>query len=149
MSKSANIQQYRVDRLKPRAIGLFGVVFMAVATAAPIAAMTGNVPASVALGNGVGAPAAFVVATVVLTIFAVGYIAMSRYITTTGAFYGYVSHGLGRVPGLAAGLLAVLAYMVFEASLVVGRHSICLRRRRFECMMSADDFWCVPVSGLC
>ncbi|MFG2905003.1 APC family permease [Kitasatospora sp. NPDC048286] len=105
-----------VDRLKADSVGLVGVVFMALATAAPITAMTGNLPIIVGQGNGVGAPAAYVVATVVLTVFSVGYVAMARHITAAGAFYGYVSHGLGRVVGMASGLLAVLAYVVTEAS---------------------------------
>ena len=91
---------------------------MAIATAAPITAMTGNVPVAVGFGNGTGAPAGYLFATVVLTIFAVGYVAMSRYITAAGAFYGYISHGLGRVMGMASGLLATLAYIVFEAALI-------------------------------
>lgn len=107
-----------MDRLKPNSVGLIGVVFMAVATAAPITAMTGNVPVAVAFGNGTGAPAGYIFATVVLTIFSVGFVAMARNITAAGAFYGFVSHGLGRVIGLASGLLAVLAYIVFEASIV-------------------------------
>jgi amino acid transporter len=106
------------DRLKPNAVGLIGVIFMAVATAAPITAMTGNVPVAVGFGNGTGAPAGYIFATVVLTVFSVGYVSMSRHITAAGAFYGYISHGLGRVVGMASGLLAVLAYVVFEASLV-------------------------------
>jgi amino acid transporter len=107
-----------VQRLRPGAVGLVGVLFMAFATAAPITAMTGNVPIAVGFGNGVNAPAGFVFATVVLTIFAVGYVAMARHITATGAFYGFISHGLGRVVGMASGLLATLAYVVFEASLI-------------------------------
>merc|ERR1712034_267525 len=43
---------------------------------------------------------------------------MAKHITATGAFYGYISHGLGRVVGMAAGLLITLAYVVFEASLI-------------------------------
>jgi hypothetical protein len=69
---------------------------MAVATAAPITAMTGNVPVAVGFGNGTGAPAGYLFATVVLTIFAVGYVSMARYITAADAFYGYISHGLAR-----------------------------------------------------
>ncbi|MFD7906095.1 APC family permease [Kitasatospora sp. NPDC059747] len=115
-----------VDRLKPGSVGLVGVVFMAVATAAPITAMTGNLPIVVGQGNGADAPAAYVVATLVLTVFSVGYVAMARHITAAGAFYGYVSHGLGRVVGMAAGLLALLAYVAFEAS-VVGFFAYALR----------------------
>ncbi|MBO1418616.1 amino acid permease, partial [Streptomyces sp. FH025] len=107
-----------MERLKAGSVGLVGVVFMAIATAAPITAMTGNLPIIVGQGNGVGAPAAYVLATVVLTVFSVGYVAMARHITAAGAFYGYISHGLGRVAGMASGLLAVMAYIVFEASII-------------------------------
>src|SRR3712207_7204932 len=114
----ANGKVYEYQRLKPNAIGLLSVVFIDVATATTITAMTGNVPVAVGFGNRTGAPAGYLFATVVLTIFAVGYVAMSRYITAAGAFYGYISHGLGQVVGMASGLLACLAYIVFEASLI-------------------------------
>ncbi|NWF29056.1 APC family permease [Streptomyces sp. PKU-EA00015] len=107
-----------VQRLKANSVGLVGVVFMAVATAAPITAMTGNLPIAVGFGNGTGAPAGYLFATLVLTVFSVGYVAMARRITAAGAFYGYISHGLGRITGMASGMLAVLAYIVFEASIV-------------------------------
>jgi len=106
------------DHLKVGAVGLFGVLFMALANAAPITAMTGNVPIATAYGNGVFAPAGFLIATIVLTLFTVGYAAMARYITTAGAFYGFVSHGLGQIWGMATGLLATMAYIVFEGSLI-------------------------------
>ena len=73
---------------------------MAVATAAPITAMVGNVPIAVGFGNGSHAPAGYLVATVVLGLFAIGYATMAKHITATGAFYGYISHGLGRVVGI-------------------------------------------------
>lgn len=46
-----------VQRLRRGAVGLFGVMFMAVATAAPITAMVGNVPIAIGFGNGAYAPA--------------------------------------------------------------------------------------------
>lgn len=104
--------------LKVGAVGLAGVLFMAVANAAPITAMTGNVPIAVGYGNGIGAPAGYLVATVVLTLFTVGFVAMARYITTAGAFYGFITHGLGQVWGMATGALATMAYVVFEGSLI-------------------------------
>jgi amino acid transporter len=111
-------EKAEIQRLKPNAIGILGVLFMAVATAAPITAMVGNVPIAVGFGNGANAPAGYLVATIVLSLFALGYSAMARHITATGAFYGYISHGLGRVVGMGAGALTTLAYVVFEASLV-------------------------------
>jgi amino acid transporter len=104
--------------LKPGAIGLSGVLFIAVANAAPITAMTGNTPLAIGYGNGIGAPAGFLVATVVLTLFAIGFVEMARYITTAGAFYGFITQGLGQVWGMAAGALATMAYVVFEGSLI-------------------------------
>jgi len=106
--------------LKKGSIGIVAVIFMAVANAAPITAMTGNVPIAVGFGNGLGAPAGFLFATIILTLFALGYVAMARHITTTGAFYGFISHGLGQVWGMASGVLATFAYVVFEGSLIGG-----------------------------
>ena len=104
--------------LKVGAVGLAGVLFMAVANAAPITAMTGNTPIAIGYGNGIGAPAGFLVATIVLTLFTVGFVAMARHITTAGAFYGFITHGLGQVWGMASGALATMAYVVFEGSLI-------------------------------
>lgn len=118
MSNTTTTEQVSVNRLKKNAVGIVGVIFMAVATAAPITAMTGNVPIVVGFGNGLGVPAAYLFATVVLTIFSVGYTAMAKHITAAGAFYGYISHGLGQIVGMVSGLLATMAYVVFEASII-------------------------------
>src|SRR3954453_3574632 len=106
------------NTLKGGAIGLAGVLFMAVANAAPITAMTGNTPIAIGYGNGIGAPAGFLVATIVLTLFTVGFVAVARHIPTAGAFYGFITPGLGQVWGMASGALATMAYVVFEGSLI-------------------------------
>ncbi|MBB4946373.1 amino acid transporter [Kitasatospora gansuensis] len=128
-----------VQRLRANSVGLAGVVFMALATAAPITAMTGNLPVVVGGGNGVHAPAGFLFVTVVLTVFTVGYVSMAKHITTAGAFYGFVSQGLGRVVGMASGLLAVLAYVVFEAS-IVGIFAY-FSQQAFEAQFGLDLPW--------
>jgi amino acid transporter len=107
-------------RLKAGAVGLVGVLLMAVANAAPITAMSFNVPIAIGYGNGISASAGFLFATIVLTIFAVGFVSMARYITTAGAFYGFITQGLGQLWGMASGLIAAVAYIIFEASLVGG-----------------------------
>jgi amino acid transporter len=109
-----------VAKLKRGAIGLGGVLFLTVTGSAPITAMLLNTPIIVGSGEGIGTPAAFIVATIVLTIFSVGYVAMSRKKTTAGGFYSYISHGLGREIGFGAGLGSLAAYGVFEASLAGG-----------------------------
>jgi amino acid transporter len=109
---------WKVDRLKPNALGVVGVLFMVIAFSAPITAMTGNVPVAVGYGNGTGAPAGFIVATVVLTVFAIGFVTLAKYVTSSAAFYGFISHGLGRPIGMASGLLVMVGYMTIVAALI-------------------------------
>jgi amino acid transporter len=113
-------QNENVPKLRKNAIGIWGVLFLTVTGAAPISAMLFNTPISVGFGNGVGTPAGFFFAAIVLTIFSVGYVAMARKKTTAGGFYSFISHGLGREIGMGTGFGAVLAYSVFEASLCGG-----------------------------
>jgi amino acid transporter len=109
-----------LDKLHGKAVGLWGVLFLTVTGAAPISAMLFNVPIAVGFGNGVGTPAAFLVATIVLTIFSVGYCAMAGKVSAVGGFYSFISHGLGRELGMGFGLGSVVAYSVFEVSLAGG-----------------------------
>src|SRR6266566_6217738 len=109
-----------VQKLRKHAVGLGGVLFLTVTGSAPISAMLFNTPIMVGFGQGVGAPAAFIFASIVLTVFSVGYVAMARKKTTAGGFYSYISHGLGREIGIGTGYGAVVAYSVFEASLCGG-----------------------------
>src|SRR6266480_5016263 len=113
-------QRSDVAKLRRGAIGLGGVLFLTVTGSAPISAMLFNTPIVVGFGQGVGAPAAFMFATIVLVVFSVGYVAMARKKTTAGGFYSYISHGLGRELGIGTGYASVVAYSVFEASLAGG-----------------------------
>jgi amino acid transporter len=109
-----------VDLLHSKAVGLIGVLFLTLTGSAPITAMLLNVPIVVGNGNGIGSPAAFLVATVILLVFSVGYAAMSSKVTAVGGFYSFISHGLGRELGMAMGFGSVVAYAVFEPSLCGG-----------------------------
>ena len=118
--ESVSVATTGVDRLKPNAVGLMGVIFVAVTGAAPISAMLFNVPFATGFGTGLYTPAAFLFATIILTIFSIGYVAMARKIRAAGGFYSFISHGLGRELGMAAGLCGALAYALFEVSLLGG-----------------------------
>jgi amino acid transporter len=98
------------ERLKAGTVSPMGIVFMVVATAAPLAAMGAALPLVVALGNGVGAPGTYLLVAAVLALFAVGYAAMSTHIVNPGAFYAYISSGMGRGAGVGSGLVAALGY---------------------------------------
>lgn len=104
-------------RLQKNAVGLVGVLFLTVTGAAPMSAMLGNVPFAAGFGNGIHVPAAFALATVVLTIFSIGYAAMATRVSTVGGFYSFISQGLGREIGMSAGLSSLSCYSVFESSL--------------------------------
>src|SRR4029078_262592 len=80
-----------VDRLKPNAIGLWGVIFVGVTGGAPISAVRFNVPFATGFGTGLYTPAAFLFATIILTIFTIGYVAMARQIRAAGGFYSFIA----------------------------------------------------------
>jgi amino acid transporter len=82
--------------------------------------MSFNVPIAIGYGNGTGVSAGYLFAAIVLAIFTIGFAAMARHVTTTGAFYGFISQGIGQILGMASGLLAAVAYIIFEGSLIGG-----------------------------
>ena len=93
-----------VNLLHSKAVGLAGVLFLAVTGAAPMSAMLGNVPFAAGYGIGIYTPAAFLLATIVLTIFSIGYAAMASRVSSVGGFYSFISQGLGREVGMSAGI---------------------------------------------
>jgi amino acid transporter len=114
---SAVRHEEHTGRLAQNALGLPGVLFCIVTGAAPIAAMLFNVPVAV-LGGGFAAPAAFLIATIVLTIFAVGYIQMARTVTAAGGFYSFVTHGFGPIMGMGTAALISLCYVIFTCAVL-------------------------------
>lgn len=91
------------------------LVLIVVAFNAPLAAIAGFVQLSVGFGNGIGAPVSFVAAGAILLIFSVGFVGMSRYMSDPGAFYRYISAGIGRRAGVAGAFLATAAYILLCA----------------------------------
>lgn len=98
------------NQLRKNTLGVGAVTFLVVSAAAPLTAVAGGVPLAMLLGNGTGIPATFLLVTVILLVFAAGYVAMARHIRNAGAFYAYTAQGLGGVLGGAAAVIAILAY---------------------------------------
>jgi len=96
---------------------VFAVAFFVISAAAPLTAMAGGAPVAMLLGNGPGIPLAYVVVSLILLIFAVGYTAMARHHTSTGAFYSFVSRGLRQPAGGAAAMIALLGYNAMQIGL--------------------------------
>ncbi|MEU9704543.1 APC family permease [Streptomyces sp. NPDC047981] len=89
------------------------ISFFVVSAAAPLTVMAGVAPIAVVLG-GIGAPAGYLLAGITLSVFAIGFTAMSRHVRNGGAFYAYIARGLGKPVGIAAALLAMLGYNGME-----------------------------------
>ncbi|MGH3652947.1 APC family permease [Glutamicibacter sp.] len=96
-------------------LSVASIVFIVVAAASPLGVIGGPVPLGIAGGNGAGFPFSFVIATVVLLLFSVGFTQMTRFVPNAGAFYAYIGAGLGRGLGLGAAFVALLAYLALEA----------------------------------
>jgi amino acid transporter len=98
-------------------LGILAVLAFLLAGVAPLTVAAGLIPTAYATTGLTGIPAGFVAVAVILAVFAVGYVAMSRHITNAGAFYAFISAGLGRVAGVAAALIALGAYSCLQIAL--------------------------------
>jgi len=97
-------------------LGTRDITLATLAYTGPLTGVVGYITFIIAFGNGLGAPSAFIPVTLALFLFAVGYGAMTRFVPNPGAFYAYVTAGLGRVTGLGSAFLIISAY----ASIGVG-----------------------------
>ena len=98
------------NRLKSNSIGVVLLTFMVIAAAAPLTGIAGAVPIAFLIGNGAGFPGLFAIMTVIMLIWAVGFVAIARHIRSAGAFYSYTAKSLGGRMGGAVAMIAVLAY---------------------------------------
>ncbi|WGW11852.1 APC family permease [Saxibacter everestensis] len=104
--------------LKRNALGVGGIVFLVLAAVAPLTGIIVIAGIGIAIGNGGGMPASFLMAMVILLLFAVGYAQMSKKLVNSGGFYAFVVRGLGRPFGLVAGYVALLGYNCFVAGAI-------------------------------
>lgn len=103
--------------LKPNALGVLGILFFVLSGQAPLTGIAGAAPISVAIGNGAGTPAAYVLAGVVILLFSVGFVAMGRHVVDAGAFYTYIGKGLGRTMGAGSAAVALFSYCVIQGAM--------------------------------
>ncbi|KND41908.1 amino acid permease [Streptomyces stelliscabiei] len=102
--------------LKQNALGVLGILFFVLSAQAPLTGVAGAAPVAIAIGNGPGVPAMYVVAGVVVLLFSVGYVAMGRHVVDAGAFYSYVGKGLGGTAAAGSAGVALLAYHAIQAA---------------------------------
>ena len=83
--------------LRANALGTRSIAFLVIAAAAPLTVMAGVAPLAILVG-GIGAPLGYLAAGMVLTLFAVGFMAMTRHTGGAGALLLLHHPGLGRPP---------------------------------------------------
>jgi amino acid transporter len=98
------------NKLRRDSIGLALLTFMVISAAAPLTGIAGAMPIAMLLGNGAGIPGTFIIMTVIMLVWAFGFVALARRVSNAGAFYAYSSRALGGRVGGAVALIAVLSY---------------------------------------
>ena len=102
--------------LKTNSLGSFGIFFLIVSAAAPLSVAAGIGPLAILIG-GIGAPIVYLLAGVVLIVFAIPFMAMARHVSTLGGFYTYITASLGKVVGLGSAAVAMLSYNALQIGL--------------------------------
>lgn len=105
------------QRLRSGRLGTIAIAFFVISAAAPLTGMAGGAPFAMLLGNGAGVPFSYLLVTLLMLVFAAGYVAMARHHTSAGAFYSYVARALGGHAGGAAAWVALLGYNAMQIGL--------------------------------
>ncbi|RAX43789.1 amino acid permease [Arthrobacter sp. AQ5-06] len=100
-----------------RRLGVPSVTFMIIAASAPLTVLAGGVTTTFAVTGVTGVPLSYLLLGLVLALFAVGYAAMSRYVTNAGAFYAYIAQGISRPVGIGASLVALMSYNLMQVGI--------------------------------
>lgn len=118
-SASGGISTFKGEERALRAdrLGTGGLLLSVLAATAPLMVVAGVMPTTFAVMGIVGQPLLFVVLGVVLILFSVGYAEMSRHVHNAGAFYAYISRGLGGTAGAGAALVALVAYNALQVGI--------------------------------
>ncbi|RAO00766.1 hypothetical protein LAH08_03019 [Micromonospora noduli] len=103
--------------LARRTLTPFGLWVFGAAASAPMVVLTGGIVGTYATTQVTAVPLTFVVVAGTVALLAVGYAAMARQLGHPAAYYAILAHGLGRSWGVAAGMVAVVAYNAIQISL--------------------------------
>lgn len=99
--------------LRSGEIGTVGIAFFVLAFAAPLTGIIGLAPIALGSGGSPGTPGVFLLTTVILLVFSVGFAAMSRHRSGPGGFAVYIGEAFGSRAGSAASCVALLGYNCF------------------------------------
>lgn len=91
-------------------MGVGELVMNVLAFSSPLATVAGTLPVLLMFA-GHTAPAIYILVTLMLLVFSVGFVKMSRSVKGPGGFYSFVTAGLGKPAGLGGALLALFGYL--------------------------------------
>ncbi|BCW34625.1 amino acid transporter [Arthrobacter sp. StoSoilA2] len=91
-------------------MGVGELVMNVLAFSSPLATVAGTLPVLL-MFSGQTAPAIYLLVTLMLLIFSVGFVKMSRSVQGAGGFYSFVTAGLGKPAGLGGAFLALFGYI--------------------------------------
>jgi amino acid transporter len=92
-------------------MGVMDIVFTVLAYNAPMSVFVGFITVIIGYGSGLGAPVTYIGTGCVMLLFAVGFTVMGRQLPNPGAFYAYITAGLGRPLGLGSAFVAITSYL--------------------------------------
>src|SRR5438270_6212895 len=79
--------------LARRRLGTGALAVFLISASGPMTVLVGGVVTTFAVTGNVGTPLCYPILAVALTLFSVGYAAMSRYVQSAGGFYPYLAQG--------------------------------------------------------
>lgn len=102
--------------LRSSRLGVLAVAFFVIAAAAPIAAVVGAGPVLFS-ASGPGTPVIYSIAALLIALFSVGYLRMSREVTSAAGFVAYIAKGLGSRWATGAAGIALVTYVALQGGL--------------------------------
>lgn len=105
-------------QLNHRSIGVVGAAVMAIALITPLTTFSTNLADSLILGIGSGTILVTILVVVLLTLFAAGYLVLSRHVVEPAAYAAYTGYGLGKRVGSGILVMSVLSYTFATAAFV-------------------------------
>jgi amino acid transporter len=104
-------------RLNAGRLGTWALAAIGIAAVTPMSVVAAGIPLGFGQVQQLGIPAGYALVALVLAVFVVGLSAMARHVPNSGAFYSYVSAGLGKPLGVGTGGVALVAYSAMHIGL--------------------------------
>lgn len=101
-------------------MGTFTLTMTVLAFTAPLVVVSGFAPFIIEAG-GIGAPVAFILTTILMLLFSMGFLTMVKHSTRPRNFYLFIREGLGKNMGLGAAFMSIVSYLM----LMVGTYVLC------------------------